>query len=148
MLLALAYVTFAEDLRVHMASAGYAGFTTRHGSVLRILLQGGPLSLRLLADRLRMSSQATLKLVDQMAAAGVVARARSHDDGRVRLVRLTDSGREALARAGAFHDRFESELADKLGSDAAAARRVLESIAERAPVVVPGSVRRQAHNGP
>ncbi|WP_141013997.1 hypothetical protein [Nocardioides sambongensis] len=44
-LLALAQVTFSEELREHLRTEGHESFTTRTGFVLR-LLTAEPLSLR------------------------------------------------------------------------------------------------------
>ncbi|WP_141013996.1 MarR family winged helix-turn-helix transcriptional regulator [Nocardioides sambongensis] len=86
-----------------------------------------------------MTPQATLKLVDLMTEAGYVDRTDSPEDRRVRLVVVNDRGREALATAQAFHDRFESDLATSIGGEAAAGvRRGLELLAARTPVAVPG----------
>lgn len=139
MLLSLAQVTFADELQAHLREAGHPGFTTRTGFVLRLLVSE-PLSLRALADRLHMTPQATLKLVDVMTEAGYVDRTGSPSDGRVRLVAVNDRGREALATARAFHDRFEADLAATIGDEAAAGvRHGLELLAARTPVAVPGS---------
>lgn len=140
-LLALAQVTFAEELRSYMAEVGFAGFSTRLGAVLRVL-QDRPLGLRALADELGMTSQATLKIVDRMTQLGLVDRTPSRTDGRVRLVAMSDHGRAALEVARGFHDRFESELADGIGAASAAdTRRALEHVASRAPAIVPRAVR-------
>lgn len=137
-LVSLAQVTFTEELKAHMYDAGYVGFTTRVGFVLRLLLEE-PLSLRGLADRLHMSPQATLKLVDGMTVAGFVDRSPSHLDRRLRLVSVSDSGRAALEEARRFHGRLEEELAAEIGPTAARGlRRGLAVLANRAPVAVPG----------
>lgn len=138
-LLSLAQVTFTEELKSHMYDAGYVGFSTRIGFVLRLLLDE-PLSLRGLADRLHMTPQATLKLVDGMTMSGFVDRSPSHLDRRLRLVSVSDCGRAALDAARAFHARLEDELAEEIGVTAArGVRRGLEALAARTPVAVPGS---------
>lgn len=146
-LLSLAGVTFAEELRAHVQAAGFPGFSTRTGFVLRLLL-AEPLGLRRLADRMHMTPQATLKVVDAMTEAGYVDRVDSPADGRVRLVAVSKRGREALATARAFHEKFEAELAasvgDATGEDV---RRALECIAQRSPVVVPTGSRGSAQSG-
>ncbi|TIC81292.1 hypothetical protein E8D34_18025 [Nocardioides sp. GY 10113] len=140
-LLSLASVTFAQELRDHMHDAGFIGFTTRTGFVLRLLLTE-PLSLRGLADRLHMTPQATLKLVDGMALAGFVDRATSMRDRRLRMVQVNDRGRAALDAAKGFHQKFELDLAADVGEAAAAdVRRALELLANRTPVSVPGGRR-------
>jgi DNA-binding MarR family transcriptional regulator len=140
-LIALANVTFARELQAHMTEVGFGGFTTRTGYVLRVLL-AEPLSLRALADALGITSQATLKIVDAMAQGGLVDRRPSEADGRLRLVSVTDRGRDALAAARSFHERFEADLADAVGADGAArVRSALEHIAVRAPSGLPRAIR-------
>ena len=71
--LALAHVTFLTELSRHMEAAGFAGFTTRYGAVLRFL-QAGPVSLRELATQLEMTSPGALKLVSAMTESGYLER--------------------------------------------------------------------------
>lgn len=144
-LLSLAQVTFAEELRTHLHDCGYTGFSTRTGFVLRLLSQE-PLGLRRLADRMHMTPQATLKIVDAMTEDGYVDRVGSPDDGRVRLVTVSERGRKALDSARAFHDRFEADLAEEIGPEASGAvRRGMEVLAARTPVSVPAGGRRVGH---
>ena len=61
---------------------------------------------------------------------GYVERISDPSDGRVRRVRLTPRGHEALGRARAFHTRFEAELAARIGAEqAATVRAVLTDLA-------------------
>ncbi|MEQ6900454.1 MarR family winged helix-turn-helix transcriptional regulator [Nocardioides sp. YIM 152588] len=146
-LLSLAGVTFAEELRLHMHASGFVGFTTRTGFVLR-LLADEPLSVRVLAERLHMTPQATLKLVEGMTLAGFVDRAPKGLDRRQRIVKIGDRGREALDAAKAFHARFELNLAAEVGADTAReVRHALELVAGRTGVRVPGGAGRDRAPG-
>lgn len=136
-LLALAHVTFVDELDRAMAGAGYEDFGPWYGFVLRAL-EPQPLSLRALADRLEMSSPGALKVVDAMVAAGYLGRQPQPDDRRVRLIGLTDRGREALLAARRFHDRFEADLAAEVGPRRAASlRTALGAVVERGSGRVP-----------
>ena len=136
-LLALAYVTFVDELDAAMAAAGHPRFTRWFGFVLRAIEHDAP-SLRELADRLEMSSPGALKVVDQMVEAGYLERRGSPHDGRVRTIAATDRGHEALAAARRFHAAFESRLADTLGADTArAARSALAAVAAQGSPRVP-----------
>ncbi|MFC6342355.1 MarR family transcriptional regulator, partial [Nocardioides hankookensis] len=77
-LLAVAHGTFFDRQHGHMVEAGYVGFTTRTGFVLRVL-DDEALSLRELADRLEMSSPAALKVIDAMVRDGYVERTPAPD---------------------------------------------------------------------
>lgn len=139
--LAVAHVTFQEALFRHMVAEGFEEFTARQGAVLR-LLEDAPMSLRELAASLQMTSPGALKLVATMTAAGLVERVAEPTDRRLRLVRVTDRGHEAVVVAGRFHAAFERELAARLGADVVgSARTVLEDVAARAPASVPASLR-------
>ena len=135
--LALAYVTFLDELDRAMAVAGFGEFGPWYGFVLRAL-EPAPLSLRELADRLEMSSPGALKIVDAMVVGGYLQRQRSPKDRRVRQIALADRGRAALDTARRFHATFEAELADQLGADrTSAARATLTAIVDRGSRRVP-----------
>lgn len=141
-LLAVAHATFIDRLHRDLADAGFTGFSTRTGFVLRVL-DGEALSLRELADRLDMSSPAALKVIDSMVRDGYAERIASTEDRRVRAVRATDRGVAALQAARRFHAAVEQELIDGVGpDDAAAVRRGLEAIAGQASEVIPQVLRR------
>ena len=134
-LLALAYLTFVDGLRRHMAA--YEGFGSWTGTVLRVL-DKEPLSLRELAERLEMTSTGAMKVIGPMVEQGYVTRVADPDDRRVRAVALTPRGRAALTKARAFHAEFEAALSDEIGPTAArATRRALRTLAARAPDEVP-----------
>jgi DNA-binding MarR family transcriptional regulator len=114
-LLALAYSAFVDDLRASLAGAGYDRLNHSFGYVVREL-DAGPLTLRDLALRLRMTSQGALKIVDDMVDSGYLERSADERDGRAKLIALTKKGRAALARARAFHRAFEAKLAKRIGA--------------------------------
>lgn len=141
-LLAIANATFIDRLHRHMEDIGFAGFTTRTGFVLR-LLDGKPLSLRELADRLEMSSPAALKVIDAMVRDGYVERTSAPQDRRVRAVVPTARGYAALAAARRFHETVEEQLVADVGpEDAAAVRRGLEAITAQGSEVITRVMRR------
>ncbi|MBM0126056.1 MarR family winged helix-turn-helix transcriptional regulator [Pimelobacter simplex] len=130
-LLNLAGAVFVDDLHGRLAESGFEDFTVRSGWVLRALGDEA-LSLRDLAERMGLSSPGALKAIDPMLRAGYLERAEAADK-RVRAVRVTARGRQALACAAAFHAEFEEGLAARVGAaDAAATRRSLEALVDRA----------------
>jgi DNA-binding MarR family transcriptional regulator len=126
-LLALAYTAFVDELRAALADAGFADLHRSFGYVARALAER-PLTLRELADRLEITSQGMLKIVDEIEARGYVRRLADPADGRTRRVDLTPRGRSALAEARAFHRRFEKRLGK---ARAAAIRSSLSEIVEQ-----------------
>ena len=65
-------------------------------STLLLLHEAGPLSVKELAARLRLSHPAVVQIVDAASAAGLVRRGRDANDGRRRRVALTAEGRRWL----------------------------------------------------
>jgi DNA-binding MarR family transcriptional regulator len=127
-LLALAYVTFVEELRAELARAGYPDLHPSFGYVARALMEK-PLTLRDLAKHLVVTSQGALKIIDEMEASGYVERRPDPDDARAKRLYLTRQGKDALAAARAFHRRFELMLSKRIGAAGVkAGRRMLEEM--------------------
>ena len=108
MLLGLAYGNFVAEMRADLAAAGYADLHRSFGYVAR-LLDEYEATVSEVADLLGLTNQGAVKVIDEMQGAGYVQRVSDPSDGRVRRVRLTPRGREALGRARAFHAHFEGE---------------------------------------
>jgi DNA-binding MarR family transcriptional regulator len=121
-LLALAFQSFKTELHEALGAEGFPDLNRSAGYVFRALNEGA-LSLKELAERLAMSSQGAMKLVDEMEARGYVARRPDPADGRIKRIALTAKGRRALAAARRFHGAFERRLAKRLGTEAVATLR-------------------------
>ncbi len=127
-LLNLAFAAFRQALDADLAAAGYDDIGTSFGYVFRRLADG-PCSLSELAQELAMTPPGALKVVDDMVAKGYVQRSVDTADRRVKRLHLTERGQAALKRAHQFHQRYEQQLARRLGAEpAAAARAVLEAM--------------------
>ncbi len=63
------------------------------------------MSMSELADQMVLTSGGITRLVDRLAAAGLVERIQCPSDRRVQWARLTEAGEEALAAATATHVR-------------------------------------------
>jgi DNA-binding MarR family transcriptional regulator len=130
-LLALSYGAFVAEMRAQLAESGYPDLHRSFGYVARALAER-PLTLRELSERLDITSQGALKIVDELERTGYLERAADTADRRAKRLVLTKRGKAALAAARAFHRRFEHELARRLGArSAAACRGVLEGIVAR-----------------
>jgi DNA-binding MarR family transcriptional regulator len=67
--------------------------------VLKLLQEIGDLSLSGLSKEIRAHNSTVTGIVDRMEAAGLVERARSAEDRRVWIIRLTAAGRRVAERA-------------------------------------------------
>ena len=64
------------------------------------------------ATATRLHKTAVANLVKPMEAAGLLSRVRSHDDARVNLLRVTESGQKLMALAQAMLDDFHQRAFD------------------------------------
>jgi DNA-binding MarR family transcriptional regulator len=121
----------ARRLDAAVAAAGIEGMRTPYGFVIRAL-HDSPLTLTALAERLRVTKQAAIKVVDEMETRGFLTRHPDPDDRRVKLLRLTDKGRTVRRAALSASHGIERELRRELGDpDVDALRTALESLLER-----------------
>jgi DNA-binding MarR family transcriptional regulator len=110
-----------------LAAMADAGLTMRGpwGYVIRAL-HARPLPLARLAELLDVTKQAAQQTVDDMESAGLVERSPDPDDGRRKLVGLTDEGRRVRATALGVSAELEAEI-----EESAALRRALLGMIER-----------------
>jgi DNA-binding MarR family transcriptional regulator len=105
--------------------AGIEGMRAPFGFVIRALAEE-PLELTALAERLGVTKQAAIKVVDEMEARGFLVREPHPTDRRAKRLTLTRRGRAVRKAALAESRRMEAELRAALGdSDVDAFRRVL-----------------------
>ena len=71
--------------------------------VLEILLDKGPLPINSIGPIIDLTSSSTSIAVDRLFAKGLVTRAESAEDRRVRIVALTPRGREVIVSAFRRH---------------------------------------------
>lgn len=107
------------------------GLTTGEFDVLAALRRAGAPYERTpsaLADSTMVTAGGLTKRVDRLESAGHVTRRRSPDDGRVRVVALTDAGLALVERAFEAHLANEHRLLEPLdAADRAALERLLRS---------------------
>jgi DNA-binding MarR family transcriptional regulator len=120
-----------DRLQATLHAAGHEEMRSPYGFVIRALAAGG-LRLTALAERLGVTKQAALKVVDEMEARALVARAPAPGDRRAKLIQLTPRGQAVRRKALAASEQMEAELRADLGdADVDAARRVLLRFIER-----------------
>jgi DNA-binding MarR family transcriptional regulator len=117
-------------LRAH-SEAGFGWMKSQYGFVLRALGDDG-LGLTELADRLGISKQATLQIVDEMEGRGVVRRRPDPDDRRAKLIEVTGKGERVRSTAISASRAMERDLRRALGAQAVRdCREVLTRFAEQ-----------------
>ncbi len=94
-------------------------------------LDGGPLSLRELAEALTTDAPAATVAVNDLEERGLVERRPHPTDGRTKLVSLTAAGRRVLAQVRAVSDEAPPGVAGLPARDLAELRRILASLAAR-----------------
>ncbi len=111
------------------------GVTDAQLNVLMLLgFQAGPggLNQTRLGQMLLVNRSNITGLVDRMEQAGLVARADDPEDRRVKLVRMTDTGRRALEEAEkTYSARLEEVMGTLTPSEHRVLCRLLERIRER-----------------
>jgi DNA-binding MarR family transcriptional regulator len=117
-----------EQVMGQLAAAGFGDLRVSHGYVFQHL-QAGPVTVRELAGKMGVTAQAASKSTGELERMGYVTRTQGADL-RVRLLELTEAGREAilsarLARAGA-----NAEMRRRLGEDADVFAKALRVLAE------------------
>jgi DNA-binding MarR family transcriptional regulator len=88
-----------ESRRLSKEEASRYGVTATQLSVLKLLHEIGDLSLGTLSKEIRAHNSTVTGIVDRMEAAGLVERARSEQDRRVWIIRLTAGGRKVAEKA-------------------------------------------------
>jgi DNA-binding MarR family transcriptional regulator len=114
-----------DRLNAAVREAGIDDMRAPFGFVIRALADA-PLELTALAERLGVTKQAAIKVVDEMEARGFLTREPHPGDRRAKLLTLTARGHAVRAAALAESHRMEAELRAAVGdADVDAFRRVL-----------------------
>ena len=122
LLMAIAARDAENRILAAIQDAGYPDITLAQARLARGIDPGGT-RLSVLAERAQFSRQTATALVDRLEAAGYVERVADPDDGRARLVRLTERALSGLPVARAEEQRIETEWERHLGAGRMAALR-------------------------
>lgn len=90
--------TLVERIHTAMVARGYDDLRPAHGFAFARIAPDGATASEV-AAHLGMTKQAAAQLLDELARKGYVERRPHPDDGRARLVVLTDKGRAATRTA-------------------------------------------------
>jgi MarR family 2-MHQ and catechol resistance regulon transcriptional repressor len=109
--LARCYSTFA---RAVAGKVQEYGLTTPQFGILEALYHLGPLSLGELADKLLVTGGNVTYVMDRLEDQGLVYRERSPQDRRIIQAKLTEQGKELIARVFPGHGDYIERLAGHL----------------------------------
>ncbi|MER6439065.1 MULTISPECIES: MarR family winged helix-turn-helix transcriptional regulator [unclassified Streptomyces] len=120
----------ASAVQDALADEGFGDLRFSHGYVFQHLVDAEP-TVGDLAAKLDMTQQGASKAVAELERLGYTERVPAPGDARVRLVRLTPRGRDAVAAARRARARLEERLALRCGPESLAeSRRVLAELLE------------------
>jgi DNA-binding MarR family transcriptional regulator len=118
----------ADAVRSRLERRGFTGLRLSHGFLVQRLVEDEQ-SIAALAAALGVTQQAVSKTVAELERLGYVRRRADPRDRRVRLVALTDRGRQAVDAAREERAAVEAELRERLGPRrVAAATRVMREV--------------------
>ncbi|KAB1990806.1 MULTISPECIES: MarR family winged helix-turn-helix transcriptional regulator [Streptomyces] len=121
------------------------GLSLNKSSVLGHLRRNGPMSAGALAAADHQQPQSLTRVFADLEQEGLISRTRDAQDGRQRVVQLTEAGREALARDMAQRDAWLDialvGLTETERQVLLLAARLMNGLAD-SPVTVPGSTTR------
>ena len=118
-----------EELHRRMAEEGFDEIRPAHGCVFRFVDAEGT-RLTALAARSGLTKQAVGEVTDHLEQLGYVERAPDPSDGRAKIIRLTERGRDARAAADRLFVEIERLWGERYGEERIALlRETLEAIA-------------------
>lgn len=113
-----------------------------------MLQEIGDLSLGTLSRQIRAHNSTVTGIVDRMEAAGLVERARSDEDRRVWIIRLTAAGRKVAERARVSPwDLLRHALAELSAADQEKLTSVLRKVAANVQSAVDPQRSKEIKNG-
>ncbi|HTZ22487.1 MAG TPA: MarR family winged helix-turn-helix transcriptional regulator [Streptosporangiaceae bacterium] len=126
-LVALARLSWVNEITSRLERLGYAGFRRGDAAVMRVLSRG-PLPVGRLGAGLGVSRQAARKIADTLEQRGYATTERDSRDSRQLNVTLTPVGRDYARAVIAITEELNQEVARRVGpAQLAAADSVLRA---------------------
>jgi DNA-binding MarR family transcriptional regulator len=126
---------FFAEFRRRLNEAGHSAIRPGHGCVFRYIGEAGA-RLTDLADNAGLTKQAVGEVVADLERLGYLERAADPQDGRAKLIKLTDLGANAQRTGFTIFAELEREWGERYGAERVATlRELLEDVAAdmRAP---------------
>lgn len=115
---------FAERYRAEF------GLSIPEWRVLAHLAQSGAVSVREIHARVDMDKSKVSRAAARLESAGLIEKRENAEDRRLLDMRLTDKGRDLIARIMPIADAYQDAVLAQLGTDAPAFRRALLGLLE------------------
>src|SRR5215212_10702044 len=113
-----------EEFQKRLSEAGHPAIRQGHGCVFRFIHEGGS-RLTDLAESSGLSKQSVGEVVDDLEKLGYVERAQDPEDGRAKVIRLTEQGAEAHLTALEVFAEIERGYEERYGAERVAMMREL-----------------------
>lgn len=104
-----------DEVQRRLHAHGFKGLRFSHGFLIQHLVEGAR-PVGELAELMGVTQQAVSKTVRELEVLGYLERRAPTQDARVRLVSLTDRGRDALDAARRARTEVVAEIRDELGA--------------------------------
>ena len=111
-----AFRGLVDELHDRPAAEGHPAARPIHGFALQAIGPQGATAAEL-GVRLGVSKQAAGKTIDGLEARGYVTRSADRVDARRKLIAITPTGRDLLARSAAIFERLRSDRVALLGEE-------------------------------
>lgn len=129
-LMNVAFDQFSVEFARRVAATEYNDIRPGHGCVFGTIDPDEGSRLTDLAERANMTKQSVGEVTTDLAERGYLERVPDPSDGRAKIIRLTERGREAYLRGRELMDELEREWAERYGEERMASlRETLELIA-------------------
>lgn len=122
-LLSVAADQFADEFTEKLAAAGLDDLRPGHGCVFGNIDTEGGSRLTELAERAHMTKQSVGEFASDLEQLGYIERVSDPNDGRAKIIRLTDQGRHAHRIGRQLIDDLEREWGERYGEERIAALR-------------------------
>lgn len=121
-----------ERLLFHrLEEAGFRDLRPKHGAALANIEDAGTRP-SVIAERAALSRPAMAEVLDDLEQLGYLRRVDDPRDGRAKLARLTDRGRDCVAAARGALSELEAQFEDVVGAHSyAIVRRSLRELIDR-----------------
>jgi DNA-binding MarR family transcriptional regulator len=107
----------SDELYTRLHEMGHGGIRPAHGCVFGFIDRGGGVRLTALADRSGLTKQAVGEAVADLERLGYVERVPDPSDGRAKIIRLTERGRQVAAEAEEIFADIERRFAAEVGDE-------------------------------